>query len=1177
MRSKLRLYVLVPVLLATATSNARRDAQAIGAADDLRRSSVVALTDCGSYASPGLDDGTFDVFTFTLESPGTVRLETTDGYNGCSVRTSISVRNTLFSDFISGAGFCSRLLVPLPAGTYEIEVRGAQYYEAIGPYVLEYFVSACSSCGNGILEAEECDDGNVFSGDGCDSNCKTELPVLAACSSSASLGFAAGDFDEFLFNLVGDSAVLLRASDPDGGCTSGATIRVYDAEGSPIHGSYGSVAESCAAGFDSLPAGDYTIRVIGSSLEGIGAYVLQSSTDECSECGNGMVEVREDCDGRALGGCSFAPCSASCVCPLAPLCGDGVLQLALGEECDDGNRVDGDGCDASCVREPLEPRTLDSCGRYYSSGLPHGWYEGFDKFSFSLASHQTVRLETTAVDGGCAYHTGTNESVLSVYDATNGLLARDADSGLGFCDRIVLALPAGVYVAEVSPAPPGNYLGEYVLEYFTGACSTCGNGIVEAEGCDDGNIENGDGCDAACTRELPSLESCGGYASSGFREGDFDEFSFALSTDDIVRLETTGGGTGCPGDTVLDVYNAEGNLHYGVDDNSGVAFCSRLVLSLPAGAYAVRVRESVYTYGVDAYVLQYFTGACSTCGNGIVEVEDCDGDALGFCSVASCSSVCTCSFMSSCGDAEVQRELGEECDDGNSFDGDGCDSNCEWEIQVLDSCGVYESLGFNQGHVNRYSFSLATDDVVHLEATDGDGGCLRATAILLYDAAGALVAADANIGSGPCSRLVEVLPAGDYAVQVTNPLAGQLAGDSFVYPAPYILKYFRGECSTCGDNSVELGEDCDDGNNVDGDGCDAECEQEAVVLGACGAYDSTGFAVAEFDEFSLTLASRGWTHLETTGANGMCPGDTIVEVYSDSGELVASDDQSGEGRCSALTLDLDAGVYRVTVRGFEGGALGPYVLVYDNDSCSVCGNGDVELGEQCDDSNLIDEDGCDATCNREPVQIAGCGQARGSALRPGETGEFRFTPAISGQVDLETTSLYGTCPGDTVLEVHVEGAFTTPIAADNDAGEEHCSRLSFSPDVGVTYRMMVRELSGGPLGAYVLRYSGPALCGACGNSALEEGEACDDGDPFFEAGDACGVLCERTPCGQPLTDPSRSGPTASDALYTLQSAVGITVCDGAVCDVDASGTVAATDALAILRAAVGVGALACNE
>ncbi|MCA9662279.1 MAG: hypothetical protein KC486_28325, partial [Myxococcales bacterium] len=42
-------------------------------------------------------------------------------------------------------------------------------------------------------------------------------------------------------------------------------------------------------------------------------------------------------------------CSSACA---VESCGDGVLQGGLGEECDDGNLDDGDGCDGECKVEP---------------------------------------------------------------------------------------------------------------------------------------------------------------------------------------------------------------------------------------------------------------------------------------------------------------------------------------------------------------------------------------------------------------------------------------------------------------------------------------------------------------------------------------------------------------------------------------------------------------------------------------------------------------------------------------------------------------------------------------------------------------------------------------------------------------------------------------------------------
>ncbi len=90
--------------------------------------------------------------------------------------------------------------------------------------------------------------------------------------------------------------------------------------------------------------------VAGGSLVGCG----DSTTNEpAAVCGNGKVETGESCDdGNKVSGDG---CSASCKVE-AGTCGDGVLND--GETCDDGNTTPGDGCSATCQTE----QTMAVCG-----------------------------------------------------------------------------------------------------------------------------------------------------------------------------------------------------------------------------------------------------------------------------------------------------------------------------------------------------------------------------------------------------------------------------------------------------------------------------------------------------------------------------------------------------------------------------------------------------------------------------------------------------------------------------------------------------------------------------------------------------------------------------------------------------------------------------------------------
>ncbi|MCA9559944.1 MAG: hypothetical protein KC583_15460, partial [Myxococcales bacterium] len=176
-----------------------------------------------------------------------------------------------------------------------------------------------------------------------------------------------------------------------------------------------------------------------------------------------------------------------CVYPPADVCGDGELDEACGEVCDDGNRADGDGCRADCsaagrcgdgVVQVLLGETCDD-GAGNSDVVPDACRT--DCRRPRCGDGVLDRLE--GCDDGPA-----NSAVLA--DACRPV-CRPAYCGDGVRD-------AG------EGCDDGNANSE---DGCSDACAVerCGDGVLQVllgETCDDGNLTAGDGCDAACAREV---------------------------------------------------------------------------------------------------------------------------------------------------------------------------------------------------------------------------------------------------------------------------------------------------------------------------------------------------------------------------------------------------------------------------------------------------------------------------------------------------------------------------------------------------------------------------------------------------------------------------------------------------------------------------------------------------
>jgi cysteine-rich repeat protein len=213
----------------------------------------------------------------------------------------------------------------------------------------------------------------------------------------------------------------------------------------------------------------------------------------------------------------------------------------------------------------------------------------------------------------------------------------------------------------------------------------------------------------------------------------------------------------------------------------------------------------------------------------------------------------------------------------------------------------------------------------------------------------------------------------------------------------------------CGNGTVDPGEDCDDGNDAAGDGCEPDCRWTCTVNPDC-----SDAAVCNGEEICVLFThtcgpgeprEMGFvcsTEPRSICLGGSCMTSTCGDGYVDTGGG-ESCEPPGVGSCSdncrqRCTSDADceddgnpcnggehcdpAEGICVSVEPLDDGTpcgTGPgMICIAGNCQDSICGDGFVDPGneEDCDDGNGVWGDGCDPDCTLSCYEDEDCYEDR---------------------------------------------------------------------------------------------------------------------------------------------------------------------------------------------------------
>jgi cysteine-rich repeat protein len=567
-------------------------------------------------------------------------------------------------------------------------------------------------------------------------------------------------------------------------------------------------------------------------------------------CGDGIVTIAvgEECDGGANNGDVADACRTTC---LLPSCGDGIVDGS--EECDAGgdNGDAPNACRATCVLPACGDGILDAneaCDTGEQNSDVRG---GACRTACLLAScGDNVRdpgeecdegpLNSDELPDGC-------RATCVVASCGDGVVDRgeECDDGAAngdlanACRSSCVAASCGDGVLDEDEACDN---GGQNSDVRAGACrtscalSSCGDSVRDpGEGCDEGPL-NSD-VDAGACRTNCALPGCGDGIVDGAEECD----AGAANGTSANQCRPTCRLPSC-GDGVLDVREQCDNGA----QNSDVLPGACRTTCVPA-ACGDNIRDPGEGCDDGALNSDTVSGACRTscsparCGDGIVDGgEECDTGAANGNAANACRVTCR---RASCGDGVIDAT--EACDNGtqnSDIRAGACRTTC-----AAATCGdgVRDpGEGCDDGALNSDMVSGACrTGCAPARCGDGivDGGEECDAGAANGNAANACRATCVRASCG--DGILDANEACDNGTQNSDVQSGACrtrcvrascgdgvrdageACDEGVANSDVAAGACRLDCAraSCGDRVVDPGESCDDGNATSGDGCRGDC------------------------------------------------------------------------------------------------------------------------------------------------------------------------------------------------------------------------------------------------------------------------------------------------------------------------------------------------------------------